>query len=150
MKLHIVIDDSVQEPTVTITAASTDPELGRIQQLLAAPVADTLACYQDTTEYFLRLDQILFIETEQRQLQVHTAHHIYTNHHTLHELMGVLPGYFLQISKSTLLNLNQVSSVTHAISNCTVTFQNSYKQVYASRRYYKQLLERLNEMRPSL
>ncbi|WP_127848427.1 LytTR family DNA-binding domain-containing protein [Lacticaseibacillus hulanensis] len=147
MKIHVEIDDSLTEPVVTIKAASNDPELGRIQQLLTAPANQTLACYQDATEHFIRLGDILFIETDGRNLQVHTADNIYTNKHSLHELLGVLPGFFLQIAKSTVVNLNQVAAVNHSIANCSIGFHNSYKQVYASRRYYKLLLERLNEMR---
>lgn len=147
MKIHIEIDDNLNEPDITIRAASSDPELGRIQQLLASPVNQTLACFQDSTEHFLRLRDILFIETEGRILQVHTADDIYTNKHSLHELITVLPGSFLQISKSMVVNLNAVAAVNHSITNCSVGFHGSYKQVYASRRYYKQLLERLNEMR---
>lgn len=147
MKIHIEIDDTLQEPVVTIKAASADPELGRIQQLLTTPVDQTLACFKDTTEHFIHLSDILFIETSDRLLQVHTADNIYTNKHSLHELIAVLPGSFLQIAKSTVVNLNQVGAVTHSIANCSVGFHNSYKQVYASRRYYKLLLERLGEMR---
>lgn len=150
MHIHIEIDDSLTEAEVTIRAASSDAELGRIQQLLTQPRVQTLACYQDSTEYFLPLTDIIFIETAGRTLQVHTKDDIYTNKQPLHELLNVLPGTFLQVAKSTVVNLQCVSAVNHSIANCSVGFHDSYKQIYASRRYYKQLLERLHEMRSTL
>lgn len=147
MRIETEIDDQLSEPEIHIRAASTDPRLARIQQLLTATFTQTLPCYQDNKEYFIPLADILFVETDARVLQVHTADDTYSRKDSLHETGAILPPFFLQISKSTIVNLNQVGAVTRAITNCLVEFHGSYKQVYASRRYYKQLLTALKEMR---
>ncbi|AVL00876.1 LytTR family DNA-binding domain-containing protein [Pediococcus inopinatus] len=149
MKVRLEIDESLTEPEIIIKAASGDPRAEQIKRWLEKPLPDhdTITCYQGTTEYFVKLDTILFVETADRRLQIHTADDIYTSKLHLYELTDTLPGYFLQVSKSAVLNLYQVSALTKSISNCLVSFRNTHKQVYASRRYYKQLQERLNEMR---
>ncbi|WP_412989297.1 LytTR family DNA-binding domain-containing protein [Pediococcus siamensis] len=151
MKVRLEIDETLSEPEVVIRAASKDPTASRLQQLLAQTASTgTLICYQGTTEYFINYDAIIFVETADRRLQVHTVDNIYTSKKHLYELADTLPGYFLQVSKSALINLYQVNALTKSISNCLISFRNTHKQVYASRRYYKQLQERLNEMRSSL
>lgn len=147
MRIETEIDDELTEPEIHIRTASNDPQLARIQELLTATFAQTLACYQGNKESFIPLADILFVETAARTLQVHTAQDTYTRKESLHETAAILPPFFLQISKSTIVNLNQVGAVTRAITNCLVEFHGSYKQVYASRRYYKQLLAALKEMR---
>ena len=58
-----------------------------------------------------------------------------------------LSGQFMRVSKSTILNLDQIYAVTKSISNCQIKFHDSYKTVYVSRRYYRDLNERLKERR---
>ncbi|KRM21305.1 hypothetical protein FC93_GL000960 [Lactobacillus kefiranofaciens subsp. kefiranofaciens DSM 5016 = JCM 6985] len=53
----------------------------------------------------------------------------------------------MRISKSAIINLDQIYGLTRSISNCKIQFHDSYKTVYASRRYYKDLRNRLNERR---
>ena len=58
----------------------------------------------------------------------------------------------LTISDTSLtLNLQQVGSLERTLSAaCTVSFANTHKQVYASRRYYPALRHRLEERRSTL
>lgn len=146
MKVHVEFDESVTEAEVTIRAAKGSPELARLQRLLA-PQPTTLTVLQGSREHFLPLGEVLFIETAERSLAVHTRTEIFQLKRSLQAVAGELPPNFQQIAKSTIVNLTQVSAVERAIANCAVSFYQSYKQVYASRRYYKQLLARLAETR---
>lgn len=66
----------------------------------------------------------------------------------LYELEEILPKYFVRVSKSTILNVNQVYSIDKNItSSSIIKFSKSYKQVYVSRNYYKILKQRLEERR---
>lgn len=53
----------------------------------------------------------------------------------------------MRVSKSTILNLDQIYALTKSISNCQIQFHHSYKTVYVSRRYYRELKDKLNERR---
>ncbi|WP_225046533.1 LytTR family DNA-binding domain-containing protein [Lacticaseibacillus kribbianus] len=146
MHIQFVPDPDAKDVTVVIHGRPDDPAVARLQELLT-PRPATITCYKRGVEFYLPLTEVLFIETEARQLQVHTATEIYTSKRTLHETLADLPHNFLQIAKSTVVNLDQIAAVNRSLSNCEVAFHRSHKQVFASRRNYKQLLERLDEMR---
>lgn len=147
MKVTVETDPQLDEPELIIRAKD-QAAADAVRNALTAPTAaPTLPVFQDTVERFLPLPAILFIETEGRTLQVHTSDDIFTSKQKLYKLAESLPGSFMQVAKSVIINLNQVASINRSLSDCLVEFQNSHKQVYASRRYYKALVERLNEMR---
>lgn len=151
MRVRVEIDDNLKQPELIIRASSDNPNVEKIKELLAAtPLTDeVLSGFKNSREYFLKPSSILFIETENRQLQIHTIDEIYTSNERLYEIAEELPDYFLQVAKSTIVNLKQINALNKSISNCLISFYDSPKEVYASRRYYKQLQERLNEMRLS-
>lgn len=149
MKVRIQTAANQTEVEVVIFAPVDSHEDQSIKTLLEKVPSETksLTFYQGTTKYYLKPSQILFFETDGRQIHAHTINDVYVTKHRLYELEEQLPNSFIRISKSAIINVDHVLSITRSISNCLVQFQNSHKQVYASRRYYKQLQERLNEMR---
>lgn len=77
----------------------------------------------------------------------HTINHSYAVKYKLYELENLLGGQFMRVSKSTILNLDQIYALTKSISNCQIQFHHSYQTVYVSRRYYRELKDKLNERR---
>ena len=62
----------------------------------------------------------------------------------------MLPGFFMRVSKSTILNINGIYAITKNITaSSIVQFERSHKQVFVSRNYYKALKQRLEEKRLS-
>ena len=54
----------------------------------------------------------------------------------------------MRIAKSTIANINQIYSVARNLTaSSQVEFYGSIKKVYVSRRYYKELIERMAEKR---
>nr|WP_054756302.1 LytTR family DNA-binding domain-containing protein [Liquorilactobacillus satsumensis] len=146
MKIRVEINRSLDDTEVIIHAPS-DNKAHEIYQLLQKKTKlQTLKLYAATTEYYLSVTEILFFETDGRQISAHTAEQSYTTHYRLYELEELLPPQmFMRVSKSTILNTEKIFSLTHSISSYLVCFQNSYKQVYVSRKYYKELKQRLEE-----
>lgn len=101
----------------------------------------------DNTSYYLSINNILFFETDAKQVMAHTTRNAYFVKYKLYELENLLSGQSMRVSKSTILNLDQIYAVTKSISNCQIKFHDSYKTVYVSRRYYRDLNERLKERR---
>lgn len=65
-----------------------------------------------------------------------------------YELEEFLPRYFMRISKSTILNTNKVYSIQRNLTaSSVIEFQNTHKQIYVSRYYYKPLKNKLEEKR---
>lgn len=149
MKIRIEVDETALENEVIIRCAKLDKEVQQIQQTLTrlGTGASCLSFYKGETEYYLGLEEILFFETGDGIIDVHTADQVYHTKNKLYELEESLPGYFMRVSKSTILNVDKIFSMTKKVSSCLVEFYKSPKQVYVSRYYYKPLKEKLEEMR---
>lgn len=99
-------------------------------------------------QYYLSLEEILFFETEGGSVAAHTAQDVFQTRLKLYELEEILPRHFMRISKSSILNTRLVYAINRNLtSSSVVEFQNSHKQVYVSRNYYKTLIDRLEEKR---
>lgn len=148
MKFHIEIDADLDEPEITVKTPAMTKDIQQLEAMLQkSHQPNTLLLYKNTTEYYLTTNEILFFETSGRQVQAHTISDVYLTHSHLNELEEQLPNNFMRVSKSTILNVNKIFALTKSVSSCLVEFQNTHKQVYVSRRYYKQLKVKLEQWR---
>lgn len=149
MKIKIEIVENSIEEEVIIRCNSINDNVLAIQKAASEVVAgkQRFTLYQNEKEFYLPLSDVLFFETDQREINAHTVDNVYQTKYKLYELEQMLPGYFMRVSKSSILNINQVFSLTHNLSSCMVEFQKTHKQVYVSRYYYKPLKARLEEKR---
>jgi len=107
-----------------------------------------LVFYKDATEYYLELDEILFFETDESGISAHTRKDVYQTKYKLYELEDLLPGFFMRVSKSTILNTRHIYSINRNLTaSSVVAFAGTHKQVYVSRYYYKPLISKLEEKR---
>lgn len=150
MKIRIEIEDNLKEDEIIIRSAALNEEVQKIQRAIADIVSmeQKLVFYKGDTSYYLPLDEILFFETEDSEIHAHTKKDVYRTRYKLYELEEILPGFFMRVSKSTILNTKKIYSMTKSLpASCTVEFQGTHKQVYVSRYYYKPLKNRLEEKR---
>ena len=133
-----------------IRCISLEENVRKIQEAVSQVLTgkQQLICYKEDTEYYLSLDEILFFETETKEVWVHTTDKMYQTRYKLYELEELLPGHFMRVSKSTILNTNRIYSITRNLTaSSVVEFMGSHKQVYVSRYYYKPLKCKLEEKR---
>lgn len=149
MKIKIEFDEKAVEEEIVIRCSTLTEQVQRIQKVVMEVISGNqkLPFYKGETEYYLIPDEILFFETEGNTINAHTHDNVYQTKYKLYELEEILPGYFMRISKSAILNVNQIYSMTKSISTCLVQFQGTHKQVFVSRSYYKPLKEKLEEKR---
>ena len=149
MKVKLELDPDQKETEITIHAGQLTPEIERIYQQLQmdSDHPDQIEGMMDNTSYYLSINDILFFETDAKQVMAQTIRNAYFVKYKLYELENLLGGQFMRISKSTILNLDQIYAITKSISNCQIKFHDSYKTVYVSRRYYRDLNDRLKERR---
>ncbi len=150
MKINLEFDASLTENEILIRCASLNEEIQRLQAALSdiALGSKKFVCYQNETEYYIPLDDILFFETESGRIRAHTKNQVYLTKLKLYELEEILPGSFMRVSKSTILNINHIYSITKNLtSSSVVEFSGTHKQVYVSRYYYKPLKFKLEEKR---
>ncbi|ADL53966.1 LytTR family DNA-binding domain-containing protein [Clostridium cellulovorans] len=142
MKVKIEVDNKIKENEVIIRCNELSEEVRNIQVILADMLSQKkqIIFYKGDTEYYLSLEEILFFETNESLVCAHTIDNIFNIKYKLYELEEFLPGYFMRVSKSTILNTNHIYSIARSISSAsTVKFQNTHKQVFVSRYYYKPL-----------
>ncbi|MDL2219004.1 LytTR family transcriptional regulator [Ruminococcaceae bacterium OttesenSCG-928-O06] len=146
MKIRFEVDPTLEEDEVTIRSKSADGPARRVQQYALEQAASPpkLVFYKEEQEFFLPLAEILFFETEGEAVWAHTATDAYRTKHRLYELEGFLPFVFFRSSKSTIVNTAKIYSIQRDITSASrISFAGTHKQVYASRRYYAALRQRI-------
>lgn len=149
MKIRIDIDENLEEEII-IRCNKLSEEVQKIQGAITEALNEKhgIVFYKEDVEYYLQLETILFFETDAEGISAHTIDDIYTIKYRLYELEELLPGYFLRVSKSSILNTQRVYAIEKNLSaSSVVQFQHTHKQVYVSRRYYKPLKDRMAEKR---
>lgn len=150
MKIKIDIDENLKENEIIIKCYDIDDNIKKIKDYIASVESKTfkLSFYKKDTEYFLNINNILFFETNENSISAHTDDDVFEIKYKLYELENILPNNFFRISKSTIINTNHVYSIEKNItSSSIIKFNKSFKQVYASRMYYKKLKEKMEEKR---
>ena len=150
MKIRIEVDNKIYENEVIIRCGELSEDVKNIQNILRDMLSHKkrITFYRGDKEYYLSLEEILFFETDENGICAHTIDNIYNVKYKLYELEEFLPGYFMRVSKSTILNTNHIYAITHSLSSSSkVEFQNTHKQIYVSRYYYKPLKIKLLEKR---
>ena len=150
MKIKIEIDESLLEDEVLIRCRGLTEQVTEIQKAVSEVVntSQKFVFYRGNTEYYLALDEILFFETDGDGINAHTRDNIYQTKYKLYELEDLLPGCFMRISKSSIVNTNHIYSISRNLTaSSVVAFAGTHKQVYVSRYYYKPLVNKLEEKR---
>ena len=150
MKIKIEIDESLAEEEIIIRCRSLSEDAISIQKRVADAVNSRmqLEVTKGEKEYYITVDEIFFVETDATGVVVHTAKDIYETKLRLYELEDILPGNFIRVSKSTILNATRVRAIHKNITGASeVEFAGSSKKVFVSRNYFKLLMAKLEEKR---
>ncbi len=150
MRIRIEIDEECTEEEVLIRCQEVNEEVLLLEKSLrkAEKEFQSILLYRDKTEYYYPVRKICFFETEGDAVYAHTEKESFLTEMKLYELMDFLPDSFARISKSTIVNTRFIYSITRNVTaSSEVKLINTHKQVFVSRKYYKQLREKLVEMR---
>lgn len=148
MKIKVEIDPNLEEEEITIRCREFSDEIAQVQKAITQTTTkkQRFEFCKGEKEFFFSMDDILFFETEENGICAHTVNDVFKVKYRLYELENMLPRWFVRVSKSTILNINLIFSMDWNItSSSIVTFQHTHKQVYVSRRYYKNLKNCLEE-----
>lgn len=150
MKIRIEMDGNIKEEEIIIRCSHLSDEVKMVQEAVAQATMQVqkMVFYQGEKEFYFSPEEVLFFETEGNVLHAHTRDGIYRIRSKLYELEETLPGSFMRVSKSAILNVHHVYSIERNLTaSSIVQFQGTHKQVFVSRHYYKALRERLEEKR---
>lgn len=148
MKVRIELDDDLDHVEVIIRSSRLGSDIEQIQQVLGLLNKPSLVFYKGTSEFFLKLEDLLFFETDGNKIVGHTREDVYGIKLKLYELEECLPAYFCRVSKSTIVNAKAVYSLDKSFSGTSrIAFYKTHKEVHVSRHYYHLLKEKLQEVR---
>lgn len=151
MKVRIELDEGQTENEVVIYCQSLTEEVKMIQRAVSSVTSSrqNIILYREETEYYIPLEDILFFETEGAVLNAHTRENVYQTRYRLYELENMFAGNFVRVSKSSLVNLQEIYSLSRSNLSTTsvISFVGTHKQVFVSRHYNKQLKEKLSDWR---
>lgn len=136
MKIKIEIDESAAEDEVIIRCRGLTKQVAAVQRAVrdVTNASEKILLYKGNTEYYVTLSKILFFETDENGISAHTRDEMYQTRYKLYELEDMLPGVFMRVSKSTILNTDQIYSIDRNLTaSSVVAFLNTHKKVYVSR-----------------
>lgn len=150
MKIRMEIEESLSGDEIVIRCRELNDEIVTLQKQIAEAVHTgmQLAVSKGDTEYFLTLDEILFLETDNTSVAVHTKDQLFTTKQRLYELEELLPTRFMRVSKSTIINTAAIRAIHKNIAGASeVEFAGTNKKTFVSRSYFKALMSKLEEKR---
>ncbi|RDI40018.1 LytR/AlgR family response regulator transcription factor [Falsibacillus pallidus] len=95
--------------------------------------ADMLSVKQQNEYFFLKMDDILFLEKEGRKTIIHTRKERIETTEPLHEMEEHLPSYFSKTHRSYIVNLSQVFMIEASGETFLAHFKDSEKKAYISK-----------------
>ena len=150
MKVRMEMDENLPEEEIVIHCRELSDEIVMLQRQIAEAIHGKMKLHvaKGETAYFLDLDEVLFLETNDTKVAVHTKEQIYETKQRLYELEELLPGSFLRVSKSTILNTDRIRSIRKNITGASeVEFNGTGKKTFVSRSYYRLLTDKMEEKR---
>ena len=150
MKILFVKDESQSTKEIKIVYGKESDELVKLR-LLADEINkenSKLEVYMDNSVYYINVNSIMFFETDDSKIVAHTKDDMFYVDYKLYELEALLPSVFVRIAKSSIVNVKHIYSIEKNLSSSSrIEFTDSHKTVYVSRRYYKVLKNKIDEVR---
>ena len=91
--------------------------------------------------------EIYLIETVNEKQVVHTEQETYELNKRLYELERLLPSNFIRISKSVIMNIDKVRNYTPMLNGLMKVSLLNSQVTYISRKYLKEVKDRILEVR---
>ena len=146
MKVEIKIDATAHEPTVVIHTAKITPELATLVELIEGADMQPflVAAKKDDKSFIIEPEQVEIIRTEGGTIKIYNRKgqdFIVTK--PLHELQERLGTNFVRISKSAIVNINQVDHISQSFNNTMYILMKNGVNDYISRSYLSGFKKRL-------
>lgn len=135
MKVTVELSDKYKEPYAVIYTNRMTDSIQRIMD--AVGLEDTLVtAYQNETNIvILQPKDIYMIRIEDKDTIIYGAKEKYRSRRRLYELADLLGKQFMQISKSTLINLSYMDSIEPGFAGTMLLKMKNGSKDYVSRKY---------------
>lgn len=135
MKVSVDISPEYTEPFVVIHTDKITDEIQRILDVFGAKESPITALLNEEDIVVLKPKEIYMVRVENGETMIYGKQKQYRSRRRLYELSRQLGQEFMQISKSTLINLSYMDSVESGIGgNYLLKLKNGLRD-YVSRTY---------------
>lgn len=133
------------ETEVIIRGDIGGKEVTALLQLLQRKASGKLLLYKDEEQFIVPAGEIAFLETSGSKLLAYTQSEVYEAKLKLYEVKELLSAQsFVQISKSTIVNIDHVRSIQAEFSgNYRIKLNSRKESLTISRKYFKDFKDRI-------
>ena len=135
MKVKIDISAEYKEPFAVIHTDKVTDEIQRIIDVLGTNEAPVTALKNEEDIIVLQPKDIYMVRVEDGDTVIYGARERYRSRKRLYELASQLGKQFMQISKTTLINLSYMDSIEPGFSGTLLLKLKNGNKDYVSRKY---------------
>ena len=135
MKVSVDISPEYREPYAVIHTARVTDEIQRIIDVLGTSETPITALQNEEDIIVLQPKDIFMVRVEDGDTIIYGARQKYRSRKRLYELADQLGKQFMQISKTTLINLSYMDSIEPGFSGTLLLKLKNGNKDYVSRKY---------------
>ena len=135
MKVNIDISAEYKEPYAVIHTDKVTDEIRRIVDLFSSNETPVTALQNEEEIVVLKLQEIYMVRIEGGDTVIYGEKQKYRSRKRLYELAEILGKQFMQISKTTLINLSYIDSIEPGFSGTMLMKMKNGNKDYVSRKY---------------
>ena len=135
MKVNIDISAEYKEPYAVIHTDEVTDEIKRIVDLFSSNETPVTALQNEDEIVVLKPQEIYMVRIEGGDTVIYGEKQKYRSRKRLYELADVLGKQFMQISKTTLINLSYIDSIEPGFSGTMLMKMKNGNKDYVSRKY---------------
>lgn len=141
MKVTIMDIGLDEEEEIILKCRSLDDDMVKMINHLKQG-GSKLTVYKGSEMFFIDAEKVFYFESVDQKVFAYCRTEVYQVRSKLYELLDELPGWiFLRVSKSVILNLNNIKSLTPAFGGRYEALLKNGEKVIISRQYVGALKE---------
>lgn len=134
MKVELQISADIDEPYIVIHTSKMTPEINQLMELFQSS-GNVIPVTDNDQLIVLEPSEIYMLRMEDERLNVYCQQKKYVSGKRLYEMERLLGNGFMRISKSTLINLKQISRVESSFHGTMLVILKNGNKDYISRKY---------------
>lgn len=135
MKVNVDISSDYKEPYAVIYTNEVTEDIQRIIDMFGSKDSPVIALQSNGDMIILQPSEIYMVRVENGETIIYTEKRIYRSQKRLYEIGHQLGRQFMQISKSTLVNLSYMDSIEPGFSGTLLLKLKNGCKDYVSRTY---------------
>ena len=134
MKVELQISADIDEPYIVIHTSKITPEINQLMELFQSS-GNVITVTDNDQLIVLEPSEIYMLRMEDERLNVYCQQKKYVSGKRLYEMERLLGNGFMRISKSTLINLKQISRVESSFHGKMLVILKNGNKDYIYRKY---------------